>query len=141
MSVILFRIMGWALLIGIVVLTVVPPSLRIVTGASHNLEHALVFLLTGVVFGLGYELRISVMCTAAVLFCACVEIVQLAVPGRHARLSDFVIDAAAACIGIAIGWTVHRVSEGFAFANGAVRQSIPIGGKGPHAHQRKSNAV
>ena len=87
MSVILFRIMGWALLIGIVVLTVVPPSLRIVTGASHNLGHALVFLLTGVVFGLGYELRISVMCTAAVLFCACVEIVQLAVPGRHARLS------------------------------------------------------
>jgi hypothetical protein len=45
--------------------------------------HALVFLVTGIVFGLGYELRMSVMC-AAIVFCAALELLQLAVPGRDA---------------------------------------------------------
>ena len=80
-------------------MTLVPPTLRVVTGMPHDVEHAVIFLATGVAFELAYELRMSVMCAAAVMFCACLELVQLAVPGRHARVSDFVIDAVAACMG------------------------------------------
>jgi VanZ family protein len=93
-------------------MTVVPASLRTVTGLPHNVEHALVFLATGIAFGLSYELRTSVICAAAVIFCAGVELVQLAVPSRHARLSDFFVDAAAACIGIAIAWAARRLGDG-----------------------------
>ena len=94
-------------------MTVVPPSLRVVTGAPHNVEHAMIFLITGAAFGLGYRLRLRVMCAAAVVFCACLELVQLAVPGRHARISDFLIDAAAACGGIVMAWAVvRRLGEG-----------------------------
>jgi VanZ family protein len=107
------RAVAWALLISIVVMTVVPPSLRVITGVPHNVEHAMIFLITGAAFGLGYELRLSVMyAAAAVVFCAGLEVVQLAVPGRHARVSDFLIDAVAACMGIAIAWIVRRLSEG-----------------------------
>ena len=99
MSINFLRAVAWALLISIVVMTVVPPSLRVVTGVPHSVEHAIIFLITGAVFGLGHELRLNVMCTAAIVFSACLELVQLAVPGRHARVSDFVIDAVAACMG------------------------------------------
>jgi VanZ family protein len=40
------------------------------------------------------------------------EILQFWVPGRHARISDFVVDAAAACAGLALAatldWVVSR---------------------------------
>jgi VanZ family protein len=39
---------------------------------------------------------------ALVTFAAFVEVVQLFVPGRHARLSDFAIDALAAIIGLIV---------------------------------------
>jgi VanZ family protein len=54
----------------------------------------------------------TVICVAAIVFCAALELLQLAVPGRHARFSDFLIDAGAACFGIAIAWFVRRLSEG-----------------------------
>jgi VanZ family protein len=122
------RAIAWALLISIVVITVVPPSLRVVTGMPHDVEHAVIFFVTGIAFGLGYELRISIICAAAVVFCAFLEVVQLAVPGRHARVSDFIIDAVAACIGLAVSWTVRRLSEKFAFTS-AARVSLQRDGR------------
>ena len=111
-STIFARVVAWFLLIGIVVMTVVPASLRLVSGAPHDVEHALVFLVTGIAFGLGYELRMSGSCATAIVFCAVLELLQLAVPGRHARLSDFLINAGAACFGIAIAWFARRLGEG-----------------------------
>jgi len=37
-----------------------------------------------------------------VIFAGAVELAQTGVPGRHARLSDFIVDALAACVGVAI---------------------------------------
>ena len=110
-STIFARVVAWSLLIAIVVMTVVPASMRVVTGAPHNMEHALVFLLMGIAFGFGYELRMTVTCAAAIVFCAALELLQLAIPGRHARLSDFLIDAAAACFGISIAWLVGPLTQ------------------------------
>ena len=92
-------------------MTVVPTPLRVVTGLPHNIEHALIFSAAGIAVRLGYELRLSVVCAAAVVFCVGLELVQLAVPGRHARVSDFVVDAAAACMGLGIAWTVRRFTN------------------------------
>jgi VanZ family protein len=133
-----YRAVAWALLISIVVMTVVPASLRVVTGVPHGVEHAMPFLITGVAFGLGYQLRLSATCAAAVVFCTCLELVQLAVPSRHARVSDFVIDALAACIGLAIAWTIRRRSEGFAFTSAAI--GVPLE-RGSDVNQRHRSEV
>jgi len=48
----------------------------------------------------------------AVAMIGLIEILQFWAPGRHARLEDFVVDALAACAGLAIaagvGWVVGR---------------------------------
>jgi hypothetical protein len=51
-------------------------------------------------FGLGYDIRHSRTALFLVTFPAAVEIVQLFVPGRHARLSDFLVDALAMTLGV-----------------------------------------
>ena len=55
--------------------------------------------------GLGHPPRYSTA-IGLVLFAGAIELAQLFVPGRHARLSDFVVDALAACIGLAASQVV-----------------------------------
>jgi len=38
-----------------------------------------------------------------------IEILQFWAPGRHARLMDFVVDALAACVGLAASAALDRV--------------------------------
>jgi VanZ family protein len=49
----------------------------------------------------------------AVLMTGVIEILQLWAPGRHARVEDFVVDALAACAGLAIvaglDWAMPRL--------------------------------
>jgi len=103
------RISAWMSLAVIVALTVVPPEIRPVTVLPHMTEHSAIFLLTGILFALAYDLRISFFFIAALVFSACLELLQSFVPGRHARLSDALVDAVSACIGIAIGRIMLRL--------------------------------
>jgi VanZ family protein len=41
-------------------------------------------------------------------FAGLIELAQLWAPDRHARLSDFVVDALAACAGVAIASTLSK---------------------------------
>ena len=93
------KIASWALAAAIIILSVVPPSLRPETGVPHGIEHFLIYVVTGFAFGIAYELRYADLAILLVLFAGSVEIAQLFVPGRHARLSDFVVDAIAMCAG------------------------------------------
>jgi VanZ family protein len=83
----------------IVVLSVVPATLRPETSLPHELEHFAIFWATGVAFALGYTSSVW-LATALVIFCGAVEFLQLFIPGRHARLSDFIVDALATIIGL-----------------------------------------
>ncbi len=96
----LARFVGWILALAIIVLSVVPASLRPETGAPHNLEHFTIYFITGIAFGLGYDRRRALMAVLFVLYAGAIEIAQLFIPGRHARLSDFIVDALAMCIGL-----------------------------------------
>jgi VanZ family protein len=93
------KIASWTLAVAIIILSVVPPSLRPETGVPHGIEHFLMYAVTGFAFGMAYELRYGSLATLLVLFAGSVEIAQLFVPGRHARLSDFIVDALAMCAG------------------------------------------
>jgi VanZ family protein len=96
------RIAAWLLTVAIFVLSIVPPWLRPETGAPHSLEHFAIFFATGVAFGVGYSLKqVSVM-VGLLIFAGAIEFAQVFIPGRHARLSDFVIDALALCFGVAV---------------------------------------
>jgi len=97
-----FRIASWLLTIAIVVLSLVPASLRPETDVPHNLEHFAIFVASGIAFGIGYSRRPGLVALWLVIFAGAVELAQLAIPGRHARLSDFIVDALAACIGLAM---------------------------------------
>ena len=93
------KIASWTLAAAIIILSVVPPSLRPETGVPHELEHFLIFAITGFAFGIAYELQYAVLAILLALFAGSVEIAQLFVPGRHARLSDFIVDAIAMSVG------------------------------------------
>lgn len=105
------RIIAWSLVTAIVVLSVVPPGLRPETVAPHHLEHFIIYSATGLAFGLGYDRKHRLLAPLLVAFSGLVEIVQLFVPGRHARLGDFVIDAAAISLGLftvsLVNWIRH----------------------------------
>jgi VanZ family protein len=94
------RIAAWLLAAAIVVLSLVPPSMRPETAAPHDLEHFAIFAATGLAFGLGYTQRYFGVAAALVIFTGAVELAQIVVPGRHARFSDFVVDAAAVLVGL-----------------------------------------
>jgi VanZ family protein len=98
------RVVGWVLLAVIIFLTLSPASYRPVTKVGHNMEHFLIHLLLGVTFGIGYARQWWLVALGLVGLTAAVEFTQLFVPGRHARLKDLVIDAGAACLGVAIVW-------------------------------------
>jgi VanZ family protein len=103
----LVRTVAWSLAAVIVALSVVPPGLRPETGTPHHLEHFLIFAATGLAFGLGYR-KHSLVAPLLVAFSGGVELAQLFVPGRHARLGDFVVDALAACFGLLAATLANR---------------------------------
>ena len=116
------RIIAWTLAAAIVVLSVVPRGLRPETGTPHNLEHFIAFLATGFAFGLGYDRKHSLLALLLVLFSFWVEVLQLFVPGRHARLSDFVVDALAACVGLLMASLVNPTSR----SNLSASMTLPV---------------
>jgi VanZ family protein len=94
------RIVAWTLATAITILSILPPDLRPDTGVPHYLEHFAIYWATGLAFGLGYERKQGLLAVLLVIFSGTVELAQLFVPGRHARLSDFVVDAIAVCVGL-----------------------------------------
>jgi VanZ family protein len=105
----LLRLFAWTCVAAIVLLSLVAPSLRPLTVLPHNLEHAAIFAIAGCAAGLGYPDRPAMTCGVFVLFAGAIELAQVPVPGRHARLTDFIIDALAACIGVVLAFAMTRI--------------------------------
>jgi VanZ family protein len=103
------RLTSWLLLLAITALTVVPPTLRPLSGLGQNVEHFTIFLLMGAAFALAYRRYLYPVGLALLLFTGALELVQMLVPGRHARLSDFVFDGLGVCIGMVAGACLSRL--------------------------------
>jgi VanZ family protein len=100
--VIYLRAFAWLLVVGLTVVTVVPASERPVTGVEHNYEHFLAFGFVGFVFALAYSRRTLLLMPSAIVFSALLEVMQIPLSTRHARLEDFLTDALASCVGIGL---------------------------------------
>ena len=104
---------AWILVTSIVVLSLVPPYWRPITDFPHYLEHFGIYVITGLAFGIGYR-RKEILFLILPIFAGAIELAQLLVPGRHARATDFVIDAFAMCVGLTVsmlGELAHRASH------------------------------
>jgi VanZ family protein len=111
----ILRIIAWLLAAAVTFATLGPARLRPHSPLGQDGEHAVAFVLVGLAFGLAYtgnRLRTVII---AVILTGALELLQLAVPGRHARLEDFVVDVLAACAGFIVAagvdWTVRRLGE------------------------------
>jgi len=102
------RLAFWLVVLMLIWVTVVPASSRPGGVYSRYVDHFASFGLAGFLFYLGYADRLLARLIAAVLFAGSLELLQLLVPGRHARLVDFVIDAFGACAGIVFAFALAR---------------------------------
>jgi VanZ family protein len=106
-----FRATGWLLAAAILLLSLIPARTMPMTGAPRGLEHLLVFVAMGLAFGLGHRNRLWMLMPALVIFAGAIELVQLAAPGRHPRLSDFIVDAISTCGGLILALALVRFAE------------------------------
>ncbi len=108
----ILRLVAWALAAAVTFATLGPPRFRPHADLGQSGEHALAFVLVGLAFGLAYRQNRLFTAIVAIAMTGAIEIMQFWAPGRHARLSDFIVDALAACAGLAaaatLDWVVSR---------------------------------
>jgi hypothetical protein len=108
----ILRIFAWLLAAAVTFATLGPARFRPHSNLGHDGEHALAFVLIGIVFGLAYPRHWLLKSAIAVVVIGFIEILQLWAPGRHARFEDFAVDALAACAGLALAaavdWALQR---------------------------------
>lgn len=97
----LFKAAVWFSLLGLAVLTLIPADERPVSGFQHDLEHLIAFGPAGFLLGLAYAGRFRWLYPGALAFALVLELSQIPLPSRHARVSDLIVDAVAACLGLA----------------------------------------
>jgi VanZ family protein len=109
---IILRLIALGLAAAIAFATLGPAGHRPHLNLGQNGEHALAFVLLGIAFGLAYTRNRSRTATFVIAFTGLIEILQFWAPGRHARLEDFVVDALAASLGLALAaaldWKIRR---------------------------------
>ena len=99
---IILRLFAWLLAAAVTFATLGPASQRPHAPVTHDGEHALAFILIGLAFSLAYPRHRLLAAGISVVLIGLLELLQLFVPGRHARLEDFIVDALTALVGFAI---------------------------------------
>ena len=112
---IILGLFSWSLAAAVAFATLGPAERRPHLNLGQNGEHALAFLLLGLAFGLAHTRNRSLTAAFVIAFTGLIEVLQFLVPGRHARMVDFVVDALAASLGLAaaaaLGWTMRRTQR------------------------------
>jgi VanZ family protein len=103
------RVLAWIGIVGIVILSVVPANERPTPAQGwfgalfgHLTEHVAAFALVAAAFAIGYRFSLFRLLTLALCYCGGIELLQIPLPTRHARVSDFLIDFAAAIVAMAL---------------------------------------
>ena len=106
------RVLAWIGIMGIIVLSVVPANERPTPaqgwfGALFGdiIEHVAAFALVAGAFAIGYRFSLFRLLTFAFFYCGGIELLQVPLPTRHARVSDFLIDFAGSAVAILL---IHK---------------------------------
>lgn len=89
-------------ILSLLILTIVPSTLRPETGVQHDLEHFSAFATCGFLCYHAVKMRFASLLLCAVTFAIVLELLQIPLPTRHARLEDFSVNALGGCIGATI---------------------------------------
>ena len=105
-----FRAAGYAAILLIGVLSLVPGTLRPETGAPGQFEHFVAYLGAATFLALGSD-KASQRWQGLWLvpFAAALEIAQHFVPGRHSRFSDFAVSSVGAILGIIVAFGIAPI--------------------------------
>jgi hypothetical protein len=98
----LFRLFAWLLATAVTFATLAPPRFRPHSFVGQDGDHTLAFIMVGLAFAFAYPRHRRSAMVISVIAIGALELLQLAAPGRHARLEDFVVDALAAIAGFAL---------------------------------------
>ena len=98
----IFSMLGWCAVAAIVALSIMPASERPMTGAGRGFEHLAAFAMAAALFAVGNAVSTRRLALYAVAACVLVEVLQVPLPTRHARLSDVVLDATASVLAIGL---------------------------------------
>jgi VanZ family protein len=113
--VMLARMAAWPAVVAIIVLSVVPGSVRPHVLGNDRVEHFIAYLVAGGLFAIGYVRPVQLLSNSVMLtVCAgALECVQLLIPGRHPNPRDFIVSTIGAWIGflavVAIGQARGRI--------------------------------
>ena len=107
----LLRLFAWLLAAAVTFATLGPPSFRPHSPFGQDGEHTLAFIMVGLAFAFAYPRHRRTAMIISLIAIAALELLQLAVPGRHARLEDFVVDALAAIAGFALAAALDWVKQ------------------------------
>ena len=110
---ILLRLSAWLLAAAVTFATLGPPRYRPHAHLGQDGEHALAFILIGLAFGLAYRQNRALTAAVAVVLTGALELAQLWMPGRHARVEDFIVDALTACVGFVAAALLERCARRF----------------------------
>ena len=95
------RLAALASLAFIVGASLVPAEVRPTVGATGMVEHMLAYVACGFLFATGFsQFRSTFVWIWLALLAGCLELAQLYVPGRDARLPDAIMSAAGALMGV-----------------------------------------
>jgi VanZ family protein len=101
-------ILAWMLLAVIVYSTLAPFDMRPRLGTSVNLERFGAFALLAALFALHYPRRMVLVVLCVTAAAIGIELLQLSLADRHARMSDIVVKVAGGVSGVAVAWLVER---------------------------------
>ena len=96
------RLAALLLLAAITFATLSPIQMRPQMG-EPNMERAAAYILFGLALALGFPARLTQTLLFVCSVAGVLELLQAIDPGRHARLQDALLKAAAGLIGIALG--------------------------------------
>jgi peptidoglycan/LPS O-acetylase OafA/YrhL len=100
----LVRVVAWLAVLMIVMLSVVPGRMRPHAMASGHLEHFTAYFIAGSLLAIGYP-RARQWVASAIILALCggmLEIIQLWIPHRLSRMSDFLASVTGAWSGIIV---------------------------------------
>jgi hypothetical protein len=102
----LFRVLTWAGIVALALLSWTPGDYMIRTGADGHMEHVGAYVLASANAALGYGRgRGYVLIGAAYcLYAGLLELGQIVIPGRHAGFDDFAASSIGALLGVSLIW-------------------------------------
>jgi VanZ family protein len=98
----LCRAIGFACVVALIVLSLLPAADRPHTGFAGQNEHVVAYFGTAVFLALGFRTtrgRLATVCLLVAL-AAVLEVIQRSIPGRHSQLIDWAASSSGAILGV-----------------------------------------